>query len=141
MDVTATLDAPCGADELFSWVDDLNRYAQWLSIIANVTADGDDAWMVDLRGRVGPFARSKRLRMRRTAFRPDQVAVFERDERDGRQHSAWVLRADVATAERGSRLTMNLHYGGGLWGPVLEGMLRSEIEASRARLLQLVRSP
>jgi len=138
VDVTATLDAPCGADELFSWVDDLNRYAQWLSIIANVTADGDDTWMVDLRGRVGPFARSKRLRMRRTAFRPDEVAVFERDERDGRQHSAWVLRADVAAAERGSRLTMSLHYGGGLWGPVLEGMLRSEIEASRARLLQLI---
>ena len=75
MDVTATLDAPCGADELFSWVDDLNRYAQWLSIIANVTADGDDTWMVDLRGRVGPFARSKRLRMRRTEFRRDEAAV------------------------------------------------------------------
>jgi hypothetical protein len=75
VDVTATLDAPCGADELFSWVDDLNRYAQWLSIIANVTADGDDTWMVDLRGRVGPFARSKRLRMRRTEFRRDEAAV------------------------------------------------------------------
>jgi Polyketide cyclase / dehydrase and lipid transport len=138
VDVTATLDAPCGVDELFSWVDDLNRYAQWLSIIASVTADGDDAWMVNLRGRFGPFARSKRLRMRRTTFRPDAVAVFERDERDGRQHSPWVLRADVAPSERGSRLTMNLHYGGGLWGPVLEAMLRSEIDASRDRLLELV---
>jgi hypothetical protein len=138
MDVTATLDAPCGADELFSWVDDLDRYAQWLSIIANVAADGDDAWLVDLRGRVGPFARSKRLRMRRSAYRVGELAVFERDERDGREHSSWVLRADVAAAEGGSRLTMGLHYGGGLWGPVLEGMLRNEIDASRARLLELV---
>jgi hypothetical protein len=138
MDVTAILDAPCGTDTLFSWVDDLNRYAQWLSIIANVASDGDDAWMVDLRGRLGPFARSKRLRMRRTAFRPEVLAVFERDERDGRQHSPWILRADVAPADNGSRLTMGLHYGGGLWGPVLEGMLRSEIDASRARLLELV---
>jgi hypothetical protein len=138
VDVTAILDAPCGPDELFSWVNDLDRYAQWLSIIANVSADGDDTWLVDLRGRVGPFARSKRLRMRRTALRPDELAVFERDERDGREHSAWVLRAEVAAAEGGSRLTMGLHYGGGLWGSVLEGMLRKEIDASRARLLELV---
>src|SRR5258706_11346419 len=116
MDVTATLDAPCPVEELFSWVDDLERYAQWLSIIANVSADGDDAWLVDLRGRVGPFARSKRLRMRRTTYRADEVAVFEREERDGRQHSAWILRADVTALERGSRLTMNLHYGGGPLG-------------------------
>jgi hypothetical protein len=33
---------------------------------------------------------------------------------------------------------MDLHYGGGLWGPVLERMLRDEIDASRARLLGLV---
>ena len=35
----------------------------------------------------------------------------------------------------GSRLTMHLHYGGGLFGPVLERVLRDEIERSRPRLL------
>ena len=32
---------------------------------------------------------------------------------------------------RGSRLVMHLHYGGSLWGPVLEHMLGDEIENSR----------
>jgi hypothetical protein len=33
---------------------------------------------------------------------------------------------------------MDLHYGGTLWGPVLERMLRDEIDAGRARLFALV---
>ena len=33
---------------------------------------------------------------------------------------------------------MRLHYGGTLWGAVLERLLRDEIESSRRRLLQLV---
>ena len=33
---------------------------------------------------------------------------------------------------------MRLHYGGSLWGAVIERMLRDEIESSRRRLLQLV---
>jgi hypothetical protein len=64
------------------------------------------------------------------------TVTFERRERDGRAHSPWVLRAEVtADGDGGSRLTMHLHYGGGLWGPVLERMLREEIERSRPRLL------
>ena len=37
-----------------------------------------------------------------------------------------------------SRLEMVLHYGGGLFGPVLEHVLRDEIERSRTRLLELL---
>jgi hypothetical protein len=33
---------------------------------------------------------------------------------------------------------MHLHYGGGLWGPVVERLLREEIERSRPRLLACV---
>jgi hypothetical protein len=33
---------------------------------------------------------------------------------------------------------MNLHYGGGLFQPVIERVLREEIERSRPRLLALV---
>src|SRR3954462_11172760 len=33
VDLTATLDAPCGPEELFAWVDDLGRYPAWLTIV------------------------------------------------------------------------------------------------------------
>ena len=36
---------------------------------------------------------------------------------------------------------MGLHYGGALWGPVLERMLADEVDASRQRLLALVSGP
>jgi hypothetical protein len=138
MDLDASLDAPCLPAELFAWVDDLARYPQWLSIVTRAEPDGDGGWLVDLRGRVGPLARSKRLRMARTGFEPERYALFERAERDGRQHSPWVLRAEVTPTATGSHLDMRLHYGGSLWGAVIERMLRDEIESSRRRLLQLV---
>jgi hypothetical protein len=144
VDVTATLDAPCAPDELFVWVGDLGRYPQWLDIVPVAVAseaapeDGGPAWTVDLRGRLGPFARSKRLRMVRTSSEPPRAVRFERRERDGRSHSAWVLAADVEPSGDGSRLTMHLHYGGSLWGPLLERLLGDEIERSRPRLLACV---
>jgi Polyketide cyclase / dehydrase and lipid transport len=138
VDVDATLDAPCPAAALFHWVEDLSRYPAWLGIVTRADIDGDGAWSVDLRGRVGPLARSKRLRMQRTALEAEHLAVFERAERDGRNHSPWMLRASVTPSGGGSHLDMHLHYGGGLWGPVLERMLRDEIDRSRARLLDLV---
>ena len=151
MDVTSTLDAPCDAATLFAAVEVLDAYPAWLSIvpvaIAADAAEGDPgpAWLVDLRGRLGPLARSKRLRMVRTAFTPimeqDQCrhVRFERHELDGRDHSAWVLDAEVIATDEGSRLTMVLHYGGSFGGSLLERMLRDEIEQSRPRLLDLVR--
>ena len=144
MDRTATLDAPCPPDVLFPWVDDLGRYPQWLDIVPRaVPADPHDddegpAWAVDLRGRLGPLARSKRLRMVRVAHDPPASVRFERREQDGRSHSPWVLEASVAAIDGGSRLTMHLHYGGGLFGPVLDRLLGDEIERSRPRLLALL---
>jgi len=138
MDLDASLDAPCPPAELFAWVDDLGRYPQWLSIVTRAEPDGDGAWLVELRGRVGPLARSKRLRMERSTVEPDHLVVFERAERDGRHHAPWVLRAEVTPRPAGSHLEMRLHYGGSLWGSVLERLLRDEIEQSRRRLLALV---
>lgn len=142
MDVVADLTAPCPAAELFVWVGDLSRYPDWLGIVERAEplgtgADGRAAWQVDLRGRLGPLARSKRLRMVRTVL-TDTGVVFERKELDGREHSAWVLQGDVAPTTEGSVLTMRLHYGGSLWGPVLERLLGDEIEHSRGRLLERV---
>jgi hypothetical protein len=137
VDVTATLDAPCSPVDLYDWVVDLGRYPRWLEI------EGDEpAWKVDLRGRLGPFARSKRLRMVRTVDDAPTHVVFERRERDGRSHSPWLLEATVAPVDSSgsSTLTMHLHYGGGLWGPVLERMLTDEIAKSKPRLLALLNS-
>lgn len=143
MDVVATLDAPHAPERVWAVVSDLGRYPAWLDIVARAVPAGDDAWTVDLRGRLGPFARSKRLRMARTTADAPSLAVFERAELDGRQHSPWVLRAEVAHAPgpgagTGSRLTMRLHYGGSLWGPVLERLLGDTIERSRPRLLTVL---
>jgi Polyketide cyclase / dehydrase and lipid transport len=147
MDVTAELLAPCRPEDLFAWVEDLARYPDWLDIVPRaVPTDGSaedpgPAWSVDLRGQLGPFARSKRLRMVRTVHEPPTAVQFERAEHDGRQHSAWVLRADVdAVDARTSRLTMHLHYGGGLGGPLVEKLLLDEIERSRPRLLAVIES-
>jgi hypothetical protein len=142
VDVTAELTAPCAPEELFRLVSDLGSYPRWLDIVPRAVPEtGDEpAWVVDLRGRLGPFARSKRLRMVRTTDDAPTKVVFERRERDGRSHSAWVLEAEVARAEEESRLTMHLHYGGALWGPVLERVLGDEIESSKPRLLALLAS-
>jgi hypothetical protein len=76
--------------------------------------------------------------MVRTVHEPPTAVRFERDEHDGRTHSPWVLDASVVAVGDGSRLTMHLHYGGGLFGPVLEPLLRDEINRSRPRLLALL---
>lgn len=147
MDVTASLDAPCSPEVLHPWIDDLSRYPDWLDIVPRAvpaSAHPDDvgpAWSVDLRGRLGPFARSKRLRMVRTQHDGSLHARFERVEHDGRQHSAWVLDATITELTHGSRLAMHLHYGGRLWMPALDRLLAEEIERSRPRLLARVTTP
>jgi hypothetical protein len=146
VNVDADLEAPVSPQRLFAWVDDLGRYPAWLDIVARaepteaLVTDPGPAWVVDLRGRLGRLARSKRLRMVRSTLQPvgDDTAGqvrFERREADTRSHAPWVLTAEVAPTATGSRLLMHLHYGGGLWGPVLERLLGDEINQSRQRLL------
>ena len=149
MDVTVELEAPATPAAMFAAVGDLGRYPAWLEIVpravpvepapaAPAGVAALPAWSVDLRGRVGPLARSKRLRMVRTEHEPDRHARFERVETDGRHHSPWVLDALVRPEGDGSHLTMVLHYGGALFGPVLERILVEEIDRSKARLLALL---
>lgn len=143
MDVVATLEAPVGVEGLRPWVEDLGRYPDWLDIVPRAVAadahpdDVGPAWSVDLRGKLGPFARAKRLRMVRTVDDATHVR-FERSEHDGREHSVWVLDAALEADGDGSRLTMRLHYGGRLWMPALDRVLADEIERSRPRLLARV---
>lgn len=142
MDVHASVDANVSADQLFSKVSDLSTYTKWLDIVhsAEVLSEGGEtpAWQVELRARVGPFARSKRLRMVRTECDPPRAVVFERQECDGKQHSAWILRATVEPFSTGSRLHMHLHYGGLLFtGGVMERLLADQIRQGSDRLLAM----
>ena len=142
MDITASLEAPCAAEQLFALVDDLSTYPQWNGLVHSATAEpGDDpVWDVELRARLGPLARSKRLRMVRTIRDPETWSVtFERDQADGRNHSPWVLAAGIDERAGLSTLTMHLHYGGSLWtGGALERVLAEQITSGRERLLELV---
>jgi hypothetical protein len=138
VDLSADLTAPCTPDVLFGWVRDLDRYPEWLEIVTQVQPGDDGSWAVDLRGRMGPLARTKRLRMVRSELVESSHVVFEREETDGRDHSEWTLTVDVAPAPDGAQLAMHLHYGGGLFEPLIERVLRDEIERSRLRLLALV---
>lgn len=130
---------PATPDVVFPFVVDLGAYPRWLPLVHAADPVAEAAWVVELRARVGPFARSKQLRMRRTAVRPDESAVFERAELDGREHAAWTLRAELAEHDGGTLLTMHLAYDGRLWtGGVLERVLDEEVRRGRAGLLELV---
>jgi hypothetical protein len=143
VDLTARLDTTATAATLFAWVDDLATYPRWLDIVTKAERaptgdDGAPAWVIDLRGRLGPLARTKRLRMVRSVHEDRAAVTFERHELDGRQHSPWVLRAAIEDHGDTRHLDMHLHYGGGLFGGVLERLLGDEIRRSRDRLSALV---
>ena len=146
MDVRASLEAPCSPAVLFAEVADLGTYPEWSDLVHRATpageASGDAVWDVELRARVGPLARSKRLRMERTVHDTNAMTVvFERSELDGRRHSPWVLTATVSEHGAASRLDMTLHYGGALWtGGVLERVLADQITSGRERLAARVRA-
>lgn len=138
MDVVEHMTTGATPEELFDLVADLSTYPEWLGLVVRVEPDEDggpeDAWMVELRAQVGPLARSKRLRMVRVDLDPSRSVTFERRETDGRDHSYWVLHASIEETEAGSTLSVRLHYGGRLFGPVLELALRDEIRKARSIL-------
>ncbi len=125
-------------------VADLGTYPDWLPLVHDATpdpvADGDPpAWTVELRAQVGPFARSKQLRMVRVESVAGELAVFERREIDGRDHARWALRAELMPSDAGTVVTMHLAYDGGLWtGGVLERVLDEQIRAGRSGLQRLL---
>lgn len=135
--------------EVFSWVDDLSRYPEWMRLTHRVDpADHDQdgpAWIVELRASIGPLARSKRLRMVRTVHDPPRSVVFERRERDGRSHSPWILTVTLDErpgAPAGTVVRVHLHYGGRRWpGGVMERVLADEVQRGRARLSEILDGP
>ena len=144
---TATVAAAPAA--VFPFVDDLSAYPAWMPLVHAATplAVGDDeppAWEVEIRARIGPFARSKRLRMQRTDIVPDRLVVFERAEIDGRDHARWVLRVELAPGPvDGDRtlteVVMHLAYDGSLWtGGPLARVFDDQVRRGRDGLVAAV---
>ena len=75
MEIIASLHTVLDGERIFAVVNDLGTYPRWLDIVGRAVptaADpaGDDpgpAWLIDLRGQLGPLRRSKRLRMVRSS--------------------------------------------------------------------------
>ena len=134
-------------DRLYAVMADLATYPNWLDLVhraepaptASSQGDGDQAppaWTVTLRARIGPLARSKRLRMVRTVD-DGRLVRFERRELDGRQHSDWTLSAWVDHLEDEpwrSEVRLDLTYGGSLWSGLLEGVLEAAAGDATERL-------
>lgn len=140
--VTAVIDGAT-TEEVFEHVATLDRYPAWMRMVHRAEAappdDGRPTWQVELRARVGPFARSKRLRMVRTVFEEGTRARFEREQDDDRDHAEWNLDARVDDTARGAELTMELEYTGELWGDsVLKRILDDEVRRGRIALQELV---
>lgn len=146
MRTTSSLDLDAPVASVVPLVDDLSAYTQWMPMIHGIErADdaGETAWSVELRAKVGPFARSKRLRMVRTVHdtSPDGsvTVVFVRREVPARQHSAWTMTVRVSPRGPGCTVAMDLEYGGSLWtAGVLDRVLASNIEAGKKGLAAAV---
>ena len=120
------------------YVADLARYVEWMPMVHDAEAVGDGVWNVELRAKVGVFARSKRLRMKRTV-NTSQHIVFERDEIDGRRHSPWTMAIALQPTDAGSVVTVDLSYGGTLWtAGILDRVLASQVEAGKSGLRRAV---
>lgn len=145
-----TVELEASQESVFALVSDLATYDGWLDIVQRVERDPatDEAWFVTLRAKLGPLARSKRLRMVRVAIEAPTQVRFERQEVDGKDHSAWVLSADLepgaAAGRPGSgptRLTMNLDYGGRLWTSALAPILDAQVGTATRKLGELASAP
>lgn len=145
------VDAP--AATVVEALEDLSTYPEWNDLVSHATPttclDGDlgPAWLTTLRAQVGPFARSKQLRLVRddsakndaVQLNPDPSGdtvqiLFVRREQDGRSHAQWNMQALVTPDGERSRVTLELSYDGGLWVPALGSILGGAIDRATDRL-------
>lgn len=138
MKYSSSVSLPVAGSAVRPFIEDLSKYPVWMPLVYSAERDEDGAWSVELRAKVGVFARSKRLRMVRTV-NTDTSVVFERAELDGRRHSRWVMKIDIDDVSPQCTVTMHLLYDGSLWTPgVLDRVLASHVEAGKAGLTRVV---
>ena len=130
--------------EVFDQVDSLDNYPAWLRLVHRVEPDETDAgrpaWHVELRARVGPFTRSKRLRMVRTVFEPERHVRFERVQDDDRDHAEWILEATVpddTPPARSSRCISSTRETCGR-SPLLHRILDDEVPRGKHALREVI---
>lgn len=148
MDLDATAELEVAQAPVVEALADLASYPHWLSIVgaaAPAAPHPDDvgpAWAVELIGRIGPFTKTKRVRMVRAAHDPDAGTVrFERVEHDGRAHNVWVLTGEATPAPGGrTKVHVHLHYGGGRTLPGADLLLRQEAGRAGSRLARYLAS-
>lgn len=152
MRVESTVELNAAIIDVMPHVATLDKYVAWMPIVhrAVVRPSDPDLWDVELRAKVGPLARSKRLTMRRTVHEQHADGsgarvVFEREETDGRRHAPWTLTVVLTSTGDDSRaltrVDVELFYGGALWtGGMLERVLSESIETGKASLARLVRA-
>lgn len=142
MDITLEAAFDAAPSAVLAEVGNLPGYPEWHGMVKRVEPDGD-GWLVDLGGKIGPFTRTKRVRMVRAAAeeeRPGQVR-FVRNERERDDHGGWELDCvvDPATGEGPCTLRFRMLYDGSspLIG-MLEPLLRAEVDKSSDRLRRRV---
>jgi len=140
--IQATIDAP--PERVYDTLASLEAYPSWLDLVSRVepaepvTGDPDAAWWVTLRAKVGPFARSKRLRMVRVIAHRATGLRFERSEIDGRDHANWTLDVGIDGDLLKTNVAVMLAYEGGLWTTPLEAVLGRQLTEAIPRLRELL---
>jgi uncharacterized protein YndB with AHSA1/START domain len=138
VDLRVECELACPPDTAFEHLADLDRYPHWLGLVRRADPAGDGAWMVELRAKVGPLARSKRLRMVRSELVTPERVVFERAELDDRPHAMWKLTTEVTPTPAGCVVVADLHYSGAAWVPLLDQVLAGEVDRAKRNLSALV---
>ncbi len=134
MRLDESVHVPTTIDRVRPHVDDLGRYNAWMPLVHSVERVDTETWNVELRAKVGPFARSKRLRMTRSVNEPTRI-VFERKEIDGKSHAPWVLAVTLQADGAHTVVAVSLDYRGTLWtGGLLDKVLRDHVAVAKERL-------
>lgn len=140
MKTSVSVSLRSSVERVFDFLCDLTSYSEIIPFVHEVVpsvASGDRVWDVELRAKVGPFARSKKLRMKRSICEPHERVVFVRDESDGRDHADWTLTIDTNGTQSNCNLEITLEYGGRLWtAGVMERILHENIEEGTRRLTE-----
>ena len=147
MRASSSVTVPVAIEQVVPHLADLSGYPQWMPMIHSIERDDDGAevgWSVELRAKVGPFTRSKRLRMVRTQNNQSHDGasiVFERKERGGTSHSVWCMSVNVTSRGPSTDVSIDLEYGGTLWtAGVLDRVLAGNIDAGKDGFVRLVTS-